>query len=74
MASSFVLSAALMLPGKLVVAAEIEIAGLTPPDETIGAVPITPVTVPLPVPAPMVVLTEAASSSFSMSKAKSVTG
>ena len=45
-ASSLVLSAALILPAVLVVAAEIEMAGALPPDETIGAVPVTPVTVP----------------------------
>ena len=45
-ALSFVLSAALILPAALVVAAEIEMAGALPPDETIGAVPVTPVTVP----------------------------
>ena len=47
MPSSLVLSAALMLPALLVEAAEIEMAGVFPPDETIGAVPVTPVTVPL---------------------------
>ena len=73
-ASSFILSVALILPEALVVAAEIEMAGALPPDDTMGAVPVTPVTVPLPVPAPMVVLTVAASASFSMSKAKSVIG
>ena len=46
-ASNLVLSVALMLPAVLVVAAEIEMAGLFPPDETIGAVPETPVTVPV---------------------------
>ena len=46
-ASSLVLSAALILPAALVVAAEIEMAGVFPPDETIGAVPVTLVTVPL---------------------------
>ena len=74
MASSLVLSAALILPAALVVAAEIEMAGALPPDETIGAVPVTVVTVPLPVPAPMVVLSVAASASSSMVKAKSVMG
>ena len=46
-ASSFVLSAALILPDALVVAAEIEITGAVPPLDAIGAVPVTPVTVPL---------------------------
>jgi hypothetical protein len=68
--SNFDLSTALILPAALVVAAEIEIAGLFPPDETMGAVPVTAVTVP----APMVVRTVAASASFRMSNAKSVTG
>ena len=44
--SNLVLSAALILPAALVVAAEIEMTGAFPPDETIGAVPVTPVTVP----------------------------
>ena len=72
--SSFVLSAALILPAVEVVAAEIEMAGALPPDAIMGAVPVTPVTVPLPVPAPMVVLIVAASASSSMVKAKSVIG
>ena len=63
-----------MLPAALVVAAEIEMAGVLPPDETIGAVPVTPVTVPLPVPAPMVALKAGASASSSKVKAKSVIG
>ena len=46
-ASSLVLSAALILPAALVVAAEIEMAGALPPDDTMGAVPVTPVTVPV---------------------------
>ena len=71
-ASNLVLSVALILPATLAVAAEIEITGAAPPVEAIGAVPVTPVTVP--VPAPMVALTMAASASFSMSKAKSVIG
>ena len=45
--SNFVLSAELILPAALVVAALIEIAGAVPPDETIGAVPLTAVTVPV---------------------------
>jgi hypothetical protein len=36
-----------MLPAALVVAALIEIAGAVPPELTIGAVPVTPVTVPV---------------------------
>ena len=57
----------------LVVAGEIEMAGVVVPVATlIGEVPVTVVTVPLPVPAPMVVLTAAASGSCRMSKAKSV--
>ena len=40
-ASNLVLSTALMLPATLVVAAEIEIAGVLPPEETIGAVTVT---------------------------------
>ena len=60
MPSSFVLSAALILPAAEVVAALMLITGAVPPDETIGAVPVTPVTVPLPVPAPMAVLKLAA--------------
>ena len=43
-AFSFTLSAALMLPGSLVVAGLIEITGVVPPDEIIGAVPETLVT------------------------------
>ena len=71
--SNLVLSVALMLPAALVVAGEIEMAGVVVPVATlIGAVPVTEVTVPLPVPAPMVVLTAAASASCRMSKAKSV--
>ena len=46
-ASSLVLSAALILPAALVVAAKIEMAGALPPDDTMGAVPVTPVTVPV---------------------------
>ena len=45
-ASNLVLSVALMLPGAMDVAAEIEMAGVVPPDETMGAVPVTLVTVP----------------------------
>ena len=45
--SNLSLSAELIEPAVLVVAAEIEIAGAVPPDETIGAVPVTPVTVPV---------------------------
>jgi hypothetical protein len=41
------LSAELILPAALVVAALIEIAGAVPPELTIGAVPVTPVTVPV---------------------------
>jgi len=46
-ASSFVLSVALMLPAALVVEAAIEITGAVPPVETMGRVPVTPVTVPV---------------------------
>ena len=45
--SNLVLSAALILPATLAVAAEIEITGAAPPLEAIGAVPVTPVTVPV---------------------------
>ena len=41
------MSAALILPAAPVVAAVIEIAGAVPPLLTIGAVPVTPVTVPI---------------------------
>ena len=44
--SSFVLSAELIEPAALVVAAEIPIAGVVPPLEVIGDVPLTSVTVP----------------------------
>ena len=47
MASNFVLSAALILPAVLVVAALIELVGALPPEETIGAVTPTLVTVPV---------------------------
>ena len=48
MASNFVLSAALMLPAAVVVAGEIEMAGVVVPVATeIGDVPLTLVTVPL---------------------------
>jgi hypothetical protein len=40
------LSAGLILPAALVVAAEIEMTGAVPPEETMGAVAVTPVTVP----------------------------
>lgn len=46
MPSSLVLSAELIEPAALIVAAEIEIAGAAPPLETIGAVPVTAVTLP----------------------------
>ena len=46
--SNFVLSAALIDPAVDVVAALIDIAGAVPPLLTIGAVPVTPVTVPGP--------------------------
>ena len=46
--SSFVLSALDIEPATLVVAAEIEMAGVAPPDETIGAVPVTLVTGAVP--------------------------
>jgi hypothetical protein len=39
-----------MLPGAEVVAALIEIAGVVPPELTIGSVPVTAVTVPAPPP------------------------
>ena len=74
MPSNFVLSAALMLPAVLEDAAEIEMTGAVPPDDTIGAVPVTPVTVPFPVPAPMVALKAGASASSSNVKAKSAIG
>jgi hypothetical protein len=45
--SNLVLSAALIEPAAEVVAAEIEITGAAPPLEAIGAVPVTPVTVPV---------------------------
>jgi hypothetical protein len=44
--SSFVLSAEDMLPAASVVAALIEIAGVVPPELTMGAVPVTDVTPP----------------------------
>ena len=47
-ASNFALSALLMLPAAEVVASLIEIAGVVPPEETIGAVPVTEVTPPAP--------------------------
>ena len=45
--SSFVLSAALMLPAVEVLAALMLIAGVLPPDETTGEVPVTSITVPV---------------------------
>jgi hypothetical protein len=48
--SSFALSAALIEPAAPEVAGVIEIAGAEPPLETMGAVPVTPVTVPPPPP------------------------
>jgi hypothetical protein len=45
--SNFVLSAALILPAALVVASLMDMAGAVPPELTIGAVPVTPVTVPV---------------------------
>tara|TARA_R110000868_G_scaffold105298_2_gene289608 strand:+ start:954 stop:1208 length:255 start_codon:yes stop_codon:yes gene_type:complete len=51
-----VLSAELILPATDVVAAVIEIAGAAPPDDTIGAVPVTPVTVPTEIDPPRLVL------------------
>jgi hypothetical protein len=50
--SSFALSAALIEPAAPEVAGVIEIAGADPPLETMGAVPVTPVTVPPPPPPP----------------------
>lgn len=50
--SNLVLSALLMLPAAAVVAALIDIAGAVPPELMIGAVPVTPVTVPVLVVAP----------------------
>ena len=44
--SNFVLSAELIEPAADVVAAEILIAGVAPPEETIGVVPVTEVTPP----------------------------
>jgi len=44
--SNFVLSAELIEPAADVVAAEILIAGVDPPDELIGAEPVTEVTPP----------------------------
>tara|TARA_R110000782_G_scaffold21820_5_gene58341 strand:- start:5632 stop:6072 length:441 start_codon:yes stop_codon:yes gene_type:complete len=46
MPSSFVLSAELIDPAALIVEAVIEIAGVAPPLETMGAVPVTAVTLP----------------------------
>ena len=46
-ASSLDLSVALMLPGAMDVAAEIEMAGVIPPLDIIGAVPVILVTVPV---------------------------
>ena len=46
MPSSFVLSVALILPAAEVVAAVMLMAGVVVPVETIGAVPVTPVTLP----------------------------
>ena len=46
MPSNFVLSAEDIEPAALTVDAVMEIAGLAPPLETIGAVPVTAVTVP----------------------------
>ena len=43
---NIVKSAAVKYPGIEVVAAAIEIAGVAPPEDTIGAVPVTAVTVP----------------------------
>ena len=45
--SNLVLSAELMLPAADVVASLIEMAGAVPPELTIGAVPVTAVTVPV---------------------------
>ena len=72
--SSLVLSTALILPAAEVVAGLMESVGSVPPDDTIGAVPETEVTVPLPVPAPMVVLTAAAFASSRIDSPKSVIG
>jgi len=47
-----VLSAALIEPAALVVAAEIDIAGVLPPVDEIGVVPVTEVTPPPPPPPP----------------------
>ena len=47
MPSNLVLSAADILPGKLVVAALMDITGEVPPELAMGAVPVTPVTVPV---------------------------
>jgi len=41
------LSAELIEPAAIVVAADIDIAGVAPPDEAIGVVPVTEVTPPL---------------------------
>ena len=51
--SNFVLSLADIEPAADVVAAEMLIAGVLPPEETIGAVPVTPVTDPPPPPEPL---------------------
>ena len=50
--ANWVLSAADIEPAALVVAAVILIAGVLPPEETIGAVPVTAVSVPPPPPLP----------------------
>ena len=52
---NLVLSAALIEPAAEVVAAEIEITGAAPPLEAIGAVPVTPVTVPVFAVAPVAI-------------------
>jgi hypothetical protein len=49
--SNLALSAALIEPAVVLVAGLILSTGAEPPDETIGAVPVTPVTVPEPPPA-----------------------